>query len=83
MKSIKLIEDRINDLIWKDSDLYEELQNAIEDAKELYEQEIIPKEINDQDIEKTADKRGYVMKASLLAFIDGAKWYRKQLKKKK
>jgi len=82
MKAIKLIEDRINDLIYKDSDLYEELQIAIEDAKEIREQDVNPKEISSKEIEEAANKRGYITQASILAFEEGAKWYRKQLKSK-
>jgi hypothetical protein len=80
MTSIELLENKINDLIYKDSDLYAELQIAIEEAKEIYKHEMGGNEISENEIIKESNR--YCFAEARFSFIKGANWYKEKLKNK-
>jgi hypothetical protein len=83
--SIKMIDDMIKELEgFKTGDILKDLPTrSLIGTLEGLKQQIIPTEISDEEIERAANecnRKGYFISPS--SFVEGAKWYKEQLKNK-
>jgi hypothetical protein len=80
--NIKMIDGMIKELEgFKTGDILKDLPTrSLIGTLEGLKQQIIPAEISDEEIEKEASK---IYGVGYLYFLEGAKWYREQLKRNK
>jgi hypothetical protein len=84
--NIKMMDDMIKELEgFKTGDVLKDLPTrSLIGTLEGLKQQLIPAEISDEEIESAANehnRKGYFISPS--SFVEGAKWYREQLKRNK